>query len=126
MVCYIYKERKENELREERNKKLDSYEDPYTKLNDEFNKKLLEQLKKDNMESSYETYERTTKIKTDKRRDEESKINEEYNIKREKLSKFVDEVEAQLKLCTTREECLEVLKLYKIVDKSGKIYGCVE
>lgn len=125
-ILRIYKKRKREEYEEARKTKKENYEDAYTKLKDEYNKKLLEQLKKDNKESSYGSYKLTYAVETEERIKENGKIDEEYYERINKLDKLVDEVKAQLQLCTTREETLEVLKLYKIVDKSGKIYGCEE
>ncbi len=125
-IISIYKERKLKEYQEERNTQKENIEDEYTKLNKEFNEKLLKQLKKDNMESEFDCFKRTTVIYTEKRHLEEKRIDEEYYEKERKTNKLVREVEAQLGLCTTREETLEILKLYKIVDENGKIYGCEE
>ena len=125
-ILRIYRERKMKVYRQERDTKEENIEDEYTKLNKEFNEKLLKQLKKDNMENKYESVKRTTCVYTEKRDLEEKKIKDEFYKKENELDELVREVKAQLGLCSNREEVLEVLKLYNITDENGKISGSEE
>jgi hypothetical protein len=53
--------------------------------------------------------------------EEMNKCNNDYRIQREKLSSLKYEIKAQLDICETYEQKMNVLKIYNVVDEKGKL-----
>lgn len=53
--------------------------------------------------------------------EEMNKCDKDYRIQREKLSSLEYEIKAQLDICETYEQKMNVLKIYNVVDEKGKL-----
>lgn len=53
--------------------------------------------------------------------EELNKCDKDYRIQREKLSSLENEIKAQLDICETYEQKMNVLKVYGVVDEQGKL-----
>lgn len=53
--------------------------------------------------------------------EEMNKCDNDYRIQREKLSSLEYEIKAQLDICETYEQKMNVLKIYNVVDEKGKL-----
>lgn len=122
----IYRERKQNQITEEFDKKrkqLKEKDTLYTKL-----------LK---LKEEYETRLKTEQIASDmvnmnifnlNNYKPSEKLNEEFNnlmreedLAYEELNKLVEEVDSQLSICETYEQKMNILKLYNIITEEGKL-----
>lgn len=121
-IIKIYKKRKYNEFLKEKREKISQVENPYQAIVDEFNEKLLELLKEDNKENLYEINKLHCELTTKEVQEEIDKIEKEFKDKMDDRNRLVDEVMAQIELCSSREEMLEVYKAYGILDENNKIY----
>lgn len=121
-IVGIYKKRKYNEFLIAKNKKLGEIEDKYKSLMNEYNAKLLELLKEDKAESIYETYSVKNHFISKETQDKINEIEKEFKDSMDDRNRLIDEVEAQLQLCGSRDEMLEVFKAYGILDENNKIY----
>ena len=121
-IIKIYKKRKYNEFLIAKRADLAEVEDKYKTLADDYNEKLLELLKEDNNERAYEMFAvKVTPISKEAEEKIEA-IEKDFKDKMDDRNRLVDEVLAQIDLCETREDIIEVYKAYGILDAEGKIY----
>lgn len=121
-IIRIYKKRKYNEYLIEKREQLANVGDEYSKLAEEYNTKLLELLKADNKEESYEYFKVQGTPVSKEAQEKIAEIEKAFKDKMDDRNRLVDEVMAQIELCETREEAIEVYKAYGILDTDGKIY----
>lgn len=121
-ILDVYKKRRYNELLIEKREKLDKLKDGFSGLMQEYNEKLLELFKKENREDLFDNFKLLVSYTPKSKQAKIDEIEKAFKDAMDDRNRLVEEVEAQLDLCTTREEYLEVFKLYGIVDENGKIY----
>lgn len=121
-ILEVYKKRRYNELLIEKREKLDKLKDGFSGLMQEYNEKLLELFKKENREDLFDNFKLLVSYTPKSKQAKIDEIEKAFKDAMDDRNRLVEEVEAQLDLCTTREEYLEVFKLYGIVDENGKIY----
>lgn len=121
-IIRIYKKRKYNEYLIEKREKLAKVENKYEALAEEYNSKLLELLKEDNNEGAYEDFMITVTPVSKEASEQIEVIEKEFKDKMDDRNRLVDEVLAQITLCETRDEKIEVYKSYGILDAENKIY----
>lgn len=121
-IIRIYKKRKYNEYLIEKREKIAEVEDKYKTLAEEYNAKLLELLKEDSNEGAYERYSVLYTPISKEAQDKFDAIEKDFKDKMDDRNRLVDEVLAQISLCETRDEMLEVYKSYGILDDNNKIY----
>ena len=120
----LYEERKLNEITKKFKKEFETVknnDERYVKWKTSLDtlKELFEQ--DDNMDAFAQVC-RLSAIKTSNEVNEKLKVFEsKYHKAREELCKLVEEVKTQLKMCETYEQKQNVLKLYEIIDKEGKL-----
>lgn len=142
-IVRLYKNNKEEEYKLEHDKKMKEYKDSnvfmaqYDALVSEYNDKLIElyasQLPDDTLENNVDRHtlalihdpEVTLRLPIVKNMSyddaEMQKIDKELEDKMVELHNMTHEAETMLGVCTTRDEIMEVLKEYKIVDKNGRL-----
>lgn len=121
-IIRIYKKRKYNEFLIEKRAKLAEVEDKYKTLAEEYNNSLLELLKEDSNEGAYDRYAVIYTPMSKEAQDKIAEIEKDFKDKMDDRNRLVDEVLAQIALCETRDEMLEVYKAYGILDDNNKIY----
>lgn len=120
----LYEERKLNEITKKFQKdfeKIKNSDERYVKWKTSLDtlKELFEQ--DDNMDAFAQVC-RLSAIKISNEVNEKLKVFEsKYHKAREELCELVEEVKSQLKMCETYEQKQNVLKLYAIIDKEGKL-----
>lgn len=120
----LYEERKLNEITKKFQKefeKVKNSDERYVKWKTSLDtlKELFEQ--DDNMDAFAQVC-RLSAIKISNEVNEKLKVFEsKYHKAREELHELVEEVKTQLKMCETYEQKQNVLKLYEIIDKEGKL-----
>ena len=121
-IIRIFKKRKYNEYLIEKRENLAKVEDKYKELANEYNTKLLELLKEDSNEGAYEAFMVNVTPMSKEAEETIARIEKDFKDKMDDRNRLVDEVLAQIALCETREEKIEVYKAYDILDADGKIY----
>lgn len=120
----LYEERKLNEITKKFQKefeKIKNSDERYVKWKTSLDtlKELFEQ--DDNMDAFAQVC-RLSAIKISNEVNEKVKVFEsKYHTARDELFELVEEVKTQLKMCETYEQKQNVLKLYEIIDKEGKL-----
>lgn len=120
----LYEEKKLNEITKKFQKdfeKIKKSDERYVKWKTSLDtlKELFEQ--DDNMDAFAQVC-RLSAIKISNEVNEKLKVIErKYHIAREELCELVEEVKSQLKMCETYEQKQNILKLYEIIDKEGKL-----
>ena len=127
-ILEIYKQRRYNELLNEKNAKIDETKkkDPIESFK---NKVLKEYVKIYNAnrgdfielkeEEAFINFESSLTPKTI---DEIYKIETEFQDKLDDRDRLIQEVKAQIEICENREQEIAIYKMYGILDESGKIY----
>lgn len=121
-IIRIYKKRKYNEYLIEKREKIAEVEDKFKTLADEYNAKLLELLQEENNEGAYEGFMVNYTPVSKDAQEKIDAIEKDFKDKMDDRNRLVDEVLAQIALCETRDEMLEVYKAYGILDDNNKIY----
>lgn len=121
-IIRIYKKRKYNEYLIAKREAEAKVEDKYKALADEYNGKLLELLKEENREEYYDDYAVEYRPISKEASDKLAEIEKNFKDKMDDRNRLIDEVEAQIDLCSTRDEVLEVYKAYGILNDDNKIY----
>lgn len=120
----LYEERKLNEITKKFKKefeKIKNSDERYVKWKTSLDtlKELFDQ--DDNMDAFAQVC-RLSAIKISNEVNEKVKVFEsKYHKAREELHELVEEVKTQLKMCETYEQKQNILKLYEIIDKEGKL-----
>lgn len=120
----LYEERKLNEITKKFQKefeKIKNSDERYVKWKTSLDtlKELFDQ--DDNMDAFAQVCQLSA-IKASNEVKEKLKVFEsKYHKAREELHEFVEEVKTQLKMCETYEQKQNILKLYEIIDKEGKL-----
>ena len=121
-ILEVYKKRRYNELLIEKREALSKVTDDYADLAKKYNDKLLKLLKSENKENVFDYY-KVDSIPSTKEKDEKiNEIEKAFKDAMDDRNRLIEEVEAQLLLCETRDQYFEVFKKYGIVDEDGKIY----
>lgn len=121
-ILEVYKKRRYNELLIEKREALSKVTDAYDDLAKDYNNKLLDLLKADKKESLFDCFKVDVMPSTVEKDEKINEIEKAFKDAMDDRNRLVEEIEAQLDLCSTREEYNEVFKLYGIIDKKGKIY----
>lgn len=142
-IVRLYKNNKEEEYRLEHDKKMKEYKESnvfiaqYDALVNEYSDKLIElyasQLPDGVLENNVDNHmlalihdpEATLRLPVIKNiaydDDKMREIDKELENKMVELHNMTHEAETMLGVCSTRDEIMEVLKEYKIVDKNGRL-----
>lgn len=120
----LYEERKLNEITKKFQnefEKIKNSDERYVKWKTSVDT-LKELFEKDDNMDAFAQVCRLSAIKISNEVNEKLKVFEsKYHKAREELCKLVEEVKTQLKMCETYEQKQNVLKLYEIIDKEGKL-----
>lgn len=120
----LYEERKLNEITKKFQnefEKIKNSDERYVKWKTSLDT-LKELFKQDDNMDAFAQVCRLSAIKIPNEVNEKLKVFEsKYHKAREELCKLVEEVKTQLKMCETYEQKQNVLKLYEIIDKEGKL-----
>lgn len=142
-IVRLYKNNKEEEYKLEHDKKIKEYKESnvfiaqYDALVNEYNDKLIElyasQLPDETLENNVDRQtlalihdpEATLRLPVVKNISyydaKMQEIDKELEDKMVELHNMTHEAETMLGVCSTRDEIMEVLKEYKIVDKNGRL-----
>ena len=128
-ILEIYKQRKYNELLNERNEKIEAIKNKDEIQN--FKKKAIKEFVKiynaNKAESAYELKEDTTYIGleyelTQKSIDAINDIEKVFNDKIDERDRLMQEVKAQVEICENREQESAIYKMHGILNDDGKIF----
>lgn len=121
-IIRIYKKRKYNEFLIKKRIKLDEVENKYKALMDGYNAELLKLLEEDHEENMYDAYAIKTPFISKETIAKIDEIKKEFKDSMDERDRLVDEVNAQLELCESRDDMLAVFRAYGILDENNKIY----